>query len=126
MKKNLYENQYASFWIQDDWLLCIQYKKDLEITLDVAIDCTKIRMEVSENTLMPMFTDGRNIKSIQKEAREFLSKQGTKLVKAGAFLIQSPFERMIGNVFVKINRPQVPTEFFTNENEALKWLEKYK
>ncbi len=125
MRTNYIENEYAKFWIQDEWLLCIQYKARLEITLDVAIDCSAIRMELSNEEIRPMFSDARNAVSIQKEARRYLSRQ-TAYVSAGAFLIDSGFHKALGGLFIALNRPPIPTRLFTNEKEAIKWLSLYK
>jgi hypothetical protein len=126
MKEQQRENEYAKFWIQDGWLLCIQYNPGLVITLDAAIDCTKIRMELSNGVTRPMFTDARNAKDIDKEARDYLGKHGTEYVKAGAFLIKSQLQLIVGNLFFAFNKPPVPSKLFMNEDEALRWLEQFK
>jgi hypothetical protein len=41
---------------------------------------------------------------------------------AFAILIDSSVSRVVGNFFLGINKPAVPTKLFTNEKEAVKWL----
>lgn len=126
MRENFYENEYARFWLQDDWMVCVQYKPKLVIDLKVAKLCTEIRRSIHNGRVLPMFTDGRNIKTINFEARNYLAEHGTSLVTAGAFLIETQIEKFIGSVFFRINKPPVPSKMFTSEKEALKWLEEYK
>jgi hypothetical protein len=41
---------------------------------------------------------------------------------AAALLIGSPLTRAIGNFFMGLNKPLIPTRLFTSETEALAWL----
>lgn len=58
-----------------------------------------------------------------KETREFAaSKEGTKYASAVAFVIKSLAQKILGNAYLKINKPVVPTALFDNEEKAVKWL----
>jgi hypothetical protein len=37
-------------------------------------------------------------------------------------LVSSPMQRMVGNIFFKINRPPYPTRLFSQQTDALQWL----
>jgi hypothetical protein len=37
----------------------------------------------------------------------------------------SPFGRMMGNVYLRIARPGIPTQLFSNEPLAIEWLSGY-
>lgn len=39
-----------------------------------------------------------------------------------AVLLDSPMSMVMGNFFMRINRPQIPTRLFTREREAVAWL----
>jgi hypothetical protein len=40
-----------------------------------------------------------------------------------ALLVESSFlGRMIGNVYLRVARPGIPTQLFTDESRALEWL----
>jgi len=41
---------------------------------------------------------------------------------ADAFVITSYAQQLIANFIIIMNRPPVPTSFFTDEDEAVKWL----
>jgi hypothetical protein len=58
-----------------------------------------------------------------KEAREYLaSAPHQDFVKAEAFVLKSLAQRLVANVFVKINKPKVPVRFFNSSKDAEKWL----
>jgi hypothetical protein len=43
-----------------------------------------------------------------------------------ALLVEgSPFGRMMGNVYLRIARPGIPTQLFAEEAQARKWLTDY-
>lgn len=46
--------------------------------------------------------------------------------KAGAFVIHSMSQKLLANFYLKINTPQRPTKFFTDKEEAIKWLIQYR
>lgn len=61
-----------------------------------------------------------------KEAREFgAGKEGTKYAIAVAFVIRSLAQKILGNAYIKINKPIVPTALFDNEEKALEWLKTF-
>jgi hypothetical protein len=44
---------------------------------------------------------------------------------ADAFVIDSLAQRILGNFYLKFNKPQFPTRFFNSKEEALIWLEAF-
>ena len=45
--------------------------------------------------------------------------------KADAFVLNSIAQKILANFYVKINKPERPTKFFNDADEALIWLKKY-
>ncbi|HET6990145.1 MAG TPA: hypothetical protein VFJ43_02430, partial [Bacteroidia bacterium] len=61
--------------------------------------------------------------SITTEARAFsASREMNHNAIAKAILVTSTTDRLIGNFFIKINRPPAPTALFNTESEAMLWL----
>lgn len=57
------------------------------------------------------------------DARELsTSEKGSRLKIADAFVINSTVQAMIANVYMRIHKPFVPTRFFKNKEDAVKWL----
>jgi hypothetical protein len=67
----------------------------------------------------------KGLKSVSKDAREYLANEGTALVKAGALVISSLLTEMIGNIFLSVNKPKVPTRLFLDEATAIAWLKQF-
>ena len=62
--------------------------------------------------------------SVTKEAREHgHSEEAHKYVKASAIVLSTMAHRILGNFYIKIQRPARPTKMFNNVENALTWLE---
>ena len=77
-------------------------------------------VKLSKGQQRPVLVDARNIKSVdfaaRKEAATFAE------ITSAALLINSALSRMIGNVFITVNKPSIPVRLFTSEAEAVEWL----
>lgn len=109
---------------EGDLLYC-KYADDLHLSLDVAKFCVETRFTLSKGKAYPLLIDMKGIKSTTQEAREYMASIGTIFVTAGALITGSPFNRMIGNIFLTINKPPVPTKLFNTEENARKWLAQF-
>lgn len=114
----------AKMWRQEG-IIYVKFIDKLDMSLENAQSGVKARVKLSEGMSYPVLIDMRGIKSVTKEAREYLADEGAKLIKAGALIVGSPLNRTLGNIFLWVNKPKVPTRLFTDEEEALKWLEQY-
>ena len=45
--------------------------------------------------------------------------------KADAFVIRSMAQKILANFYIKINKPERPTKFFNDKNEAINWLKPF-
>ncbi len=44
---------------------------------------------------------------------------------ADAFIISSMAQKLLANFYLRVSNPERPSQFFNNEDDAKKWLEKY-
>lgn len=126
--QNKYEDAYVRLEIKDGLLFCT-YQNNLEITLDVAKNMIASRFALVQNKAYPTLIDGRQLKSIDWDAREyFASEEGRQGIKAAALLSGSKLTIYIGNFFLRITYKtrSVPAKLFTNKEKALEWLEQFK
>lgn len=62
-------------------------------------------------------------RGITREARQHYSgPEAERLLVALAMVVGSPLTRLVGNLFIGLNRPREPTRLFTSEAEARTWL----
>ena len=72
---------------------------------------------------MLVLSDIRGLRSASASARAAAaSPEATRLNRAAAIVVGSRATRMIGNFFLKLNRPAYPSRIFNSEDAALAWL----
>lgn len=105
------------------------YKKNLEIDKQVAMQIVADRLDFFNNQDYPLLIDGRDIKSINWEAREYFTRpEGKKGITACALLAGTRLTNLIGNLFIKITEKKYdfPVRLFTDKQKAFDWLQQYK
>ncbi len=124
--RNYKEYKYVSFWKEADDIIAFNYSHDLNMNIEVAKDIVSSRLEYSDAKPMYSVIDLSNLKSVTKEAREYMSQpeNGLKGILAGAFISNKPLTTVVINFFLVINKPAVPAKFFTNKEDALNWIMK--
>jgi hypothetical protein len=121
----VFETEYVSMWI-DGGIMYTTYKKNLVIDMPIAEKIIKDRAEFTKGGIYPILIDFSNLKSVTKEARDYMNdpEGGLKGLLGGAFLSSSVATTLFVNLYLKINQPTIPAKFFTNKEEAISWLKK--
>jgi len=109
-----------------DGILIGTYEKDLHIDLDIARQIVEYRLAFTEGKTVPAMIFVSGIKSIDKPARDYLaSEKGTVGLSATAIIAKSPFSRIMGNFFLKVNETGIPVKIFSSRITAEKWLRQF-
>jgi hypothetical protein len=116
-----YSNQNARFWIEEG-ILFFEYKPNTTIDLGVAMRVVADRVAFQNERQLPVFCDMRGMISIDKAARDYLAKSGSLLAKAVALIVSEKVSMTLSTFYLEINKPSVPTQIFTDEQEALEYL----
>lgn len=117
------ETDEVIYEISDQILFC-SYKKNLILDINAAKSIVKDRLEFTEGKNYFILIDFNNLKSADKEAREYMNdpRYGLKGLLGGAFISQKTTASIFINLYLKINKPIIPTKFFSNREEGLAWL----
>ena len=71
----------------------------------------------------PCLIDMRGVKSVDQGARAYYTgPEAARVQRALAMLVSSPVSRVLGNFFIAVSPPSVPTRMFTVEEESIDWL----
>lgn len=93
------------------------------VSLQDARDQIKSLILLTDGEMLPLLIDLNQILSITKEARNyFASDDRPPAGSPVALLINSHIGRIIGNLYMNLNRPKKKTRLFTEKTAALKWL----
>jgi hypothetical protein len=125
MKKTETPDMFLS--IENETLIC-SYKQRLDMNLDIAKRIVQARIEFTQGESYPILIDFSHLKSATKEARDYMNDPdgGLKGLVGGAFLSNSVVATVFINLYLKINKPIIPSKFFTEKAEALNWLQELK
>lgn len=110
-------------WKGEDGIVRTKIKSGSNVSIDEAKENSEAVNSLYTGEKFPLLIDSRGIKSMTREARnQFSTKDRETHAKAFAIIIDSSLSKVIGNFFMGINKPAVPTRLFDNEIEAEKWL----
>jgi len=120
------ENEVFVTAVDERGICWVIVKQNAIITLREAEENTAFVIELGNGEIMPMLVDTRGISTISKEARDHFSMRGRKgYVNSIAILTGNPLSKVVGNFFLGLNKPSVPTKLFTQEEKAVEWLNEY-
>lgn len=113
-------------WMGEDGIVRTKVKKGAEVSLEFARENSNAVNSLYNGKKFPLLIDARGIKSMSRDARNQFSTKGRETYAlAFGIVVASPISRVIGNFFMSISKPPIPTKLFENELEAEKWLKPY-
>lgn len=115
------ETQFCKFWIEGALLYFI-YKPIPYLDLDIARRIVSSRLLFQESESYFIFCNTGGIADSSKEARDYLAQEGSLLAKAIAIYDQRGIGKFMLNYYLIRNKPLVPTEFFSDGEEAIAFL----
>jgi hypothetical protein len=122
--KEFREFKNISFWKLEDDVISFTYTPKLEIDIAMARELVSNRLEYCKGRPYFALIDFSNVKSVTKEARDYMNDPdgGLKGILGGAFLSDNAVSTLFINLYLRINKPVVPAKFFTKREDALAWL----
>jgi hypothetical protein len=118
------ETHTARIALNEQGLVIVRVKDGAQQSLSDAKENLALAVSETQGRRRPLLIDIRKARPLEADARHHYS--GQTLVErfsALALLIDgSPFGRMMGNVYLRIARPGIPTQLFSEEARAVAWL----
>jgi hypothetical protein len=118
------DTRTARIGLDEQGLVIVRVKDRAKQSLDDARQNLAAAVSETRGTRRPLLIDLRTAQPLDADARHHYS--GQTLIErfsAMALLVDgSPFGRMMGNVYLRIARPGIPTRLFADETRAFEWL----
>jgi hypothetical protein len=109
-----------------DRFIRASFLANAEVTLADAVENIAATAKLTGGRRLPALIDLRRVRSQSADARAYLAGPDANRVSiAVALLIGTPISRVIGNFYLGVNRPTVPTRLFTELAEAERWLDQF-
>lgn len=116
----------GTLYLRSDNIVVIDMSDSFETGIDAAIESSKISREFRKGVRFPCLYVQKSGGVATKEVRDYMaSKERLEDMQAAAFVISSVAQKLVGNLYLKINRPHVPTRMFNDFDDAVKWLRNY-
>ena len=115
----------ADIELTDDGILEYRYAPGAVVDLAYARAIVRTAAELlGDEAPVPCLVEPGNLKELTREARAFFaeSPENHAVSTKVALMVESPATRFIGNVFLKVSKPRIPTKLFQDREAARAWL----
>ena len=118
------ETQIGSVRIDAEHIIHIRFKDNTHHGLAEAMEIVDAHNILADGVPRGVIADIRSVKTgADRAARKYyVSEKSARYKRGMAMLVNSPMQRMLGNIFFLLNRPPYPSKMFIDEGEALNWL----
>jgi hypothetical protein len=121
--ENVQSSRVAKVWVGEDGIARIIHEPNCDVTLADAQETMAAYEKVNQGKRLPLFIDTMTMRSLSREARHYYaSEEAAAVASAAAIIIGSPVSRVLGNFYLGLSNPHLPSRLFTDEDEALAWL----
>jgi len=111
------------FRLRDDGILHgvarperVQSLEDARVNLEAA-------SRLTQGMPVPLLLDIRNTGTLSRAAREhYAGEHGARVITGLAFIADSAFTRVVGNLFIRVAKAHYPVRLFADEERAVRWL----
>lgn len=118
-----FETDIFRMKINDDLIKEIIVKKNQTLKLKDILETKQLSVEYKPGVKFYVLIEGEENASVSVEAKTAAaSEEYSKYTSALALCSNNLYDAIVGNLFLKVNRPKVPTRFFEKREVALLWL----
>ena len=111
-------------WLRSDGIVQMSWVSQASIDLEDAMAAIAAMTELTGGRRGPLLVDLHDSGQQTRPARiEFTRHED--LVSAVALIVGTPVGRILGNFFLRVNRPPYPVALFDDEASGLVWLQSF-
>ena len=124
MNNSIIDTRTTKMWLDDDGIIRIVTKPGVtKQALSDAVENMEAVELLRQGKKRPIFVDIRDAMSTDAEGRRYYSRaELAENFSASAFIVGSPLSRVIGSLFLGLNKPPFPVKLFDSPEKALEWL----
>lgn len=124
MTKSISENKFI-ISLTEEGYYDLFIKDNVEIFVEDMIKIKNAQKELSGKRI-PILISGGKYSTTNVDVMKFLAKnENMPYSKVSAYITNSISQKLLGNFYMKINKPERPTRFFNTKEDAVIWLKQY-
>lgn len=113
----------ARFYVDEQGIIRGREADGSSFGLSDAQEAIAAIRELAGGSRRGLVVDISDLRTMTRDARAYFThKDHAEFLYAVALVVRSLISRAIGNFFLGLNKPEVPTRLFTNDEDALAWL----
>lgn len=117
----IYEGELASFWFDENGILCAVSKK-VSRTMEKQKDNYALVKEIIGNKRVCLLADNTDTYTQDDLTRQYSAQEMPRLFKAMAVISHTTMGRAAAHLFLYFHGQPVPIKSFENERDAKEWL----
>lgn len=82
-------------------------------------------LKVQAGEISPFLIITNNVSTVSSEGKVFMTKTLPTIANSMAMVPKSALAKFAVNLFLYINRPNIPTKAFSSEEKAVEWLKQF-
>lgn len=126
MESEAITTKVSKVWLGEDGIARVIHTPNAEVTLEDAKETMAAYLKINKGKRLPLFVDTKTMKSLAREARHYYAgEEAAKVASAVAIIVGTPVSRVLGNFYIGLSNPHLPSRLFTSDAEALEWLKGY-
>lgn len=119
-------SRIAKISVGEDGIVRIVHVPGAEVTLEDAHKVMAAYHKLRKGKRLPLLIDTRTMKSLARGARHFYAgEEAAACASAAAIIVGTPVSKVLGNFYLGLSNPHLPSRLFSSEDEALAWLKGY-
>jgi hypothetical protein len=111
-------------WLRPDGIVQVVWAPRAAVVVEDATAALEAMAQLTGGRRSPLLVDMRDTGPQDRATRAEWARRGD-LQSAVALIVGTPLSRMMGNLFINVNRPPTPTRLFDHEAPALAWLKAF-
>jgi hypothetical protein len=126
MENEAITTRVSKVWLGEDGIARVIHVAGAEVTVEDAKETMAAYLKLNQGKRRPLLVDTKAMKSLAREARQYYaSEEAAKVGSAVALIVGTPVSRVLGNFYIGLSNPHLPSRLFTSEAEAMEWLKGY-
>jgi hypothetical protein len=126
MEREAIATRLTRVWLGEDGVVRIIWSPGAEATLDDAKETMAAYLQINKGRRLPILVDTTVMKSFARDARKYYAgEEAANVACAVAIMVGTPVSMVLGNFYLGVSNPHLPSRLFSSENEALEWLKGY-
>lgn len=119
--------EHTQLWLRNDGIVQITYPDHFSFTLKDSIESVNAIGRITKGVPHLILKIPGEYTTVDKDTRLHVAKgDGARFSIAEAFILKSLAHKLVGNFYLRVEKPQKPTRFFSNVRDAEAWLKTFK